>query len=56
MAPKKVINRLSALDVTRLGPGFHLDGAGLYLHVTERGRSWIFRYTSPTRRNNRRLF
>ena len=47
MAPKKISNRLNALDVTRKGPGMHLDGAGLYLQVTERGRSWIYRYKSP---------
>jgi integrase len=47
MAPIKVTNRLSALDVTRKKVGMHLDGAGLYLQVTERGRSWIFRYKSP---------
>lgn len=49
MAPKKISNRLSALDVTRLGAGKHLDGAGLYLQVdVNGGRSWIYRFTSPT--------
>jgi integrase len=38
--------RLTALDVTRLGVGFHADGDGLYLQVTSAGaRSWIYRYT-----------
>ena len=50
MAPKKISNRLNALDVTRRGPGMHLDGAGLYLQVDEDGgRSWIHRFTSPTK-------
>lgn len=49
MSPKKVTERLSALDVKRLGLGLHLDGRNLYLQVTERGRSWVFRYKSPTR-------
>jgi len=47
MAPKKVINRLNALDATRRKPGMHLDGGGLYLQVTERGRSWVYRFKSP---------
>jgi integrase len=47
MSPKKVINRLSALGVSRKGLGMHLDGAGLYLQVTELGRSWVFRFKSP---------
>ena len=53
MSPKKVTNRLTALDVTRKGKGMHLDGAGLYLQVTEQGRSWIFRFKSPTKIKNR---
>lgn len=47
MAPKKITNRLNALDVTRKKLGMHLDGAGLYLQVTKRGRSWIYRFKSP---------
>lgn len=40
------INKLSARHVTSLGPGFHSDGAGLYLRVRNTGsRSWVFRYT-----------
>lgn len=39
------INRLSARQVTTLGPGLHADGGGLYLQVTSSSsRSWIFRY------------
>ena len=38
--------RLRALDVWRLPPGLHPDGAGLYLQVTSgNGRSWIYRYS-----------
>jgi integrase len=34
---------LSALGLKKLGPGFHLDGGGLYLQVSAKGdaRSWI---------------
>lgn len=40
------INRLSARKVATAGPGYHADGAGLYLLVTEEGTaSWVFRYT-----------
>ena len=38
-------NRLSPLDVRRKGAGVHPDGRGLYLQVTEGGRSWLFRFT-----------
>ncbi|MFC3934765.1 Arm DNA-binding domain-containing protein, partial [Acidovorax facilis] len=40
------INRLTALKVQRLKqPGYHADGAGLYLCVKPSGaKSWIFRY------------
>lgn len=48
MAPKKVANRLKALDVGRLPVGLHLDGLGLFLQVTPNGRSWFYRFTSPT--------
>lgn len=47
MAPKRVANRLKALDVGRLPVGLHRDGAGLLLQVTPNGRSWLFRFTSP---------
>lgn len=39
------INRLTARQVATLPAGYHADGGGLYLQVTEAGaRSWIFRY------------
>jgi integrase len=41
------IHRLTAVKVRHVGPGVHPDGGGLYLQVTERGRSWLFRFTSP---------
>jgi integrase len=47
MAPKRIANQLKPLDVNRLPVGMHLDGLGLYLQVTDGGRSWIFRFTSP---------
>ena len=38
-------NRLSARVVQTAGPGYHCDGAGLYLLVTPAGTaSWVFRY------------
>jgi integrase len=40
------MGKLTALDVTRKGPGFWPDGDGLYLQVTGSGaRSWIYRFT-----------
>ena len=40
------MGKLTALDVTRKGPGFWPDGDGLYLQVTGAGaRSWIYRFT-----------
>jgi integrase len=37
--------RLTALRVSRARrPGMYADGGGLYLQVTEGGRSWIYRY------------
>lgn len=43
----RAINRLSARSVVTLTkPGYHADGSGLYLQVSESGtKSWIFRYT-----------
>jgi integrase len=39
------VGKLTALDVTRLPSGVHLDGDGLYLQVSGAGgRSWIWRY------------
>lgn len=41
----RAINRLTARAVATKGKGYHADGGGLYLKVTEAGtRSWIFRY------------
>lgn len=41
----RLLERLSAVQVRRLGKGLHPDGGGLYLQVIgEAGRSWIFRY------------
>lgn len=38
-------NRLTAKQVANAGPGYHPDGAGLYLLVTKaRSASWVFRY------------
>lgn len=38
-------NRLKAIEIDRLPPGFHSDGGGLYLSVKPSGaRSWVFRY------------
>jgi integrase len=42
----RAINRLTARAVATKGKGYHADGGGLYLKVTDAGtRSWIFRYT-----------
>lgn len=38
------LERLTALQVHRLGIGRHPDGLGLYLHVTPEGRYWFFRW------------
>lgn len=39
------INRLSARKVATAGKGYHADGGGLYLLVSEAGtRSWVLRY------------
>ena len=45
------INRLSALAVQReIKPGYHPDGAGLYLQVNGAGsKSWIFRFRKDGR-------
>lgn len=41
----RVIGRLNAIQVNRLGPGMHGDGGGLYLCVNAQGaRSWIYRF------------
>src|SRR6516165_3138778 len=42
----RTTGRLTALRVERAQrPGMYADGGGLYLQVTEGGRSWIYRYT-----------
>lgn len=41
------IHKLAANAVKTLGPGFHPDGAGLYLSVRPGSRSWAFRYSEP---------
>lgn len=42
----RITARLTALQVTRMvgKPGMYADGNGLYLQVTERGASWIYRF------------
>ena len=42
----RLLDRLNAIQVSkRMKPGYHLDGAGLYLAVGASGsKSWIFRY------------
>jgi integrase len=41
----RTTGRLTALKVARAKtPGMYADGGGLYLQVTERGRSWVLRY------------
>jgi integrase len=46
------IHRLQAVKVAgRLAAGYHADGGGLYLQVTNAGsKSWIFRYSAGNRR------
>jgi len=49
------IERLTALQVKRAGPGVHTDGGNLYLRVGQDAegnvtRQWTFRYTSPVHR------
>lgn len=43
---KREINRLKAVSVAKaMPPGYHPDGAGLYLQVSPSGaKSWVFRY------------
>jgi len=43
----RTIAKLSAVGVNKLtAPGYHCDGAGLYLQVSKAGsKSWIFRFT-----------
>lgn len=43
-------NRLTALAAKSLGIGFHNDGAGLYLRVSDRRKSWVYVYQWKGRR------
>jgi integrase len=51
MMTTRTLFKLSIADLTRLGPGFHSDGGGLYLQIAKEkkkaGRRWIFRYQMP---------
>jgi hypothetical protein len=43
--PRRGTNRLTALQVRRLGPGMYCDGGGLYARIHAPGfGSWIFRF------------
>ena len=44
----QIIGRLSAVSIVKKTPGYHADGACLYLRVAPKGagRGWIFRYAS----------
>jgi integrase len=45
MAMARRLGRLKAGEITRLGPGRHHDGGGLYLVVGQgAARSWVFRF------------
>lgn len=48
----RTIHRLKAVALTRpMAAGYHADGGGLYLQVTEAGsKSWIFRYSTAGKR------
>jgi Arm DNA-binding domain len=43
-------NRLTALAAKSLGKGFHNDGGGLYLRVSDRRKSWVYVYQWKGRR------
>ena len=51
MASSRQIHRLNALRVAKeVTPGYHADGGGLYLQISQSGsRSWIFRYSLAKR-------
>ena len=54
-ADKRGIERLTALEVKRAGPGVHSDGGNLYLRVSVDAagkikRQWTFRFVSPVHR------
>ncbi len=44
------LNKLSAVKVRQAGPGMHSDGGGLFLRVTGKARSWVFRFTREGRK------
>jgi len=41
------LHLLTARQVQTAAVGDHSDGAGLFLRVTDRGASWVFRFTAP---------
>jgi hypothetical protein len=41
------LHLLTARQVQTATVGEHSDGAGLFLRATDRGASWIFRFTAP---------
>lgn len=41
------LHLLTARQVQTAAVGDHTDGAGLFLRVTDRGASWVFRFTAP---------
>ena len=50
-----MINELNAQKVRAAKLGMHADGRGLYLQVTEGGKSWIFRFYSPVTGKRREM-
>ena len=46
---------LTALQVKNAKEGFHGDGGGLYLCVSPKGKSWIFRFKSPVTGKRREM-
>ena len=46
---------LTVKEVQNAKAGFHGDGNGLYLCVAAKGKSWIFRYKSPTTGKRREM-
>jgi integrase len=53
----RALNQLTTRRVDTAGDGSYLDGGGLYLYVSNegKGRSWVFRYTSPITRRVREM-
>jgi integrase len=52
--PKRIIGRLTELQVRRLGPGKYCDGGGLWLRVEDKHRRWwFFRYSKDGRQRAR---